>query len=229
MRDYMKNIVNKFLIVVETIKIKIRRKYILITAKKRSLLLRKKKFTIISNNCWGGFVYQSYNLPYQTPTIGMFFMAKDYIKFITNIHKYLAIDKFEEVAPENSKWYQLLCNKPNFGRYPIAKLDDIELHLLHYSSVDEAEKKWNQRKKRIDFSNIIFKFSEMNDCEESDIVDFQNINYKNKICFISANYENIKNDYTIVVSRKVNNGLKSSCEPIGNSKKININDFINGL
>ena len=55
----------------------------------RKKKINKTKFTIISNNCWGGEVYECYNLIKQSPTIGLYFMASDYIKFIKNIHYYL--------------------------------------------------------------------------------------------------------------------------------------------
>ena len=51
-------------------------------ANKRQNELNNKDFTIISNNCWGGMIYESYNLEKQSPTVGLFFMAKDYIDFI---------------------------------------------------------------------------------------------------------------------------------------------------
>lgn len=34
--------------------------------------LENTDFTIISNNCWGGMVYESYNLPKQSPTVDYF-------------------------------------------------------------------------------------------------------------------------------------------------------------
>lgn len=37
--------------------------------------LENTDFTIISNNCWGGMVYESYNLPKQSPTVGLFYEA----------------------------------------------------------------------------------------------------------------------------------------------------------
>ena len=38
----------------------------------------KQPFTIISNNCWGGLVYQHYNLSYDSPTVGCYFFALTY-------------------------------------------------------------------------------------------------------------------------------------------------------
>lgn len=46
--------------------------------------LTNKDFTIISNNCWGAFVYQKFNLQYNTPFVGLFLFAPDYIKLLKN-------------------------------------------------------------------------------------------------------------------------------------------------
>lgn len=45
--------------------------------------------------------------------------------------------------------------------YPIGKLgNDVEIHFLHYKSETEAQEKWNRRLKRMNFNNILFKFSD---------------------------------------------------------------------
>lgn len=43
---------------------------------KRRKKLTSTDFTIISNNCWGGMMYESYNLPKQSPTVGLFSWLK---------------------------------------------------------------------------------------------------------------------------------------------------------
>lgn len=55
----------------------------------RKKQLKSTDFTIISNNCWGGMIYESYNLPKESPTVGMFFMAKDYIEFLSDLKGYI--------------------------------------------------------------------------------------------------------------------------------------------
>lgn len=54
-------------------------------AKERQKKLLGKDFTIISNNCWGGMIYESYNLPKNSPTVGLFFFAEDYIRFLKDL------------------------------------------------------------------------------------------------------------------------------------------------
>jgi uncharacterized protein (DUF1919 family) len=46
----------------------------------RRQLLNDHSFSIISNNCWGGFVYQYFGLKYSSPFAGLFLFSKDYLK-----------------------------------------------------------------------------------------------------------------------------------------------------
>ena len=76
---------------IEGIRLKINKFFRLTFAEKRKKKLKNQNFTIISNNCWGGMIYESYNLRKNSPTVGLFIMPKDYIKFIKNLKKYLII------------------------------------------------------------------------------------------------------------------------------------------
>ena len=86
--------------------------------------INKKNFTIISNNCWGGEVYESYNLIKQSPTVGLFFMASDYIKFISDLKIYLKKD-LQFIDPKESRYYEKVKHSNKYGKYPVAKLGDI--------------------------------------------------------------------------------------------------------
>lgn len=130
----------------------------------RKKKINKDKFTIISNNCWGGEAYESYNLIKQSPTVGLFFMASDYIKFIYNIKDYLRKDLLF-IKPEDSKYINILKKDKFFGDYPVAKLGDIEIFFMHYTSEKQALIKWNRRIKRINWDHILYKFNEA-DCKK---------------------------------------------------------------
>lgn len=69
-----------------------------------------KPFTIISNNCWGGIVYQHYNLPYDSPTVGLYFYADEYIKFVSNLHYYLS-QEITFISYEQSKYKDDIVRK----------------------------------------------------------------------------------------------------------------------
>lgn len=212
----------------EALRLKFRKYYIKATYKKRRKKINCEDFTVISNNCWGGFVYQSYGLKYLTPTIGCFFMADDYIKFISNIKKYINNSELHFIEPKKSKWYQDIKNISKFGEYPIGVIDDIEIQFLHYASPKIAKEKWEERKQRINYDKIIYKFSEMNLCNEKNIMDFQKLDLPNKICFISNKNAKLRNDFTFVVTKQ-ERSVRASEEPVGKSRITNINNLINNL
>ena len=81
--------------------------YFKYTGKIRQKKIKDKKFTIISNNCWGGIIYRNHHIPYQSPTCGLFFMAPEYIKFIYNIKDYL-YNEIVEINIEESKYKEYL-------------------------------------------------------------------------------------------------------------------------
>lgn len=113
---------------------------------KEKLSKKKDNFTIISNNCWGGKIYNSYGMSYMSPTIGMVIYPKDFFLFMRKFNEYIK-EQLVFIEPKESKWlnsYQK-CNVT----YPIVKLNDIELHFLHYKSREEAKEKWTRRCERI--------------------------------------------------------------------------------
>lgn len=214
----------------ETLRLKFRNSiYLPLTKNLRRKKLLSDKFTIISNNCWGGTVYESYGIRKESPTVGMFIMPKDYLKFISNIDYYLNIE-LQFISPSNSKWKKELFNNKR-RNYPIGKLDDIELQLLHYKDQNVAKRKWESRIKRVNYSNIIYKFNDQNGATRDDIEKFMNLPFKNKLCFVSS-LTNKVNDEVIYIKqpRKYDGqGIKASREPFGNSKYIDLTKYINNM
>ncbi len=102
--------------------------------------------SIISMNCTGGILYHDLGLPFLSPTINLYMRAEDFIKFCENMEHYFMIDKFVEITDPD-----IVQGR----KYPIARLGDILLFLVHYKSVSEAETKWNKRKKRINWNKIV--------------------------------------------------------------------------
>lgn len=107
---------------------------------------RAKTASIISMNCTGGILSHDLGLEFLSPTVNMFMRAEDFVKFCENLKHYLSIDHF------------VVCTDKSIiedRTYPIAYLDDLTLFLVHYSTIEQAEKKWNERKKRINWDNIV--------------------------------------------------------------------------
>lgn len=163
-------------------------------AQKRQKKLRNRTFTIIADNCWGGFIYQRYGLTYRTPTVGLFFYPPDYIKFLENLEYYLSCDLI--VAERSASKYAHI----NPERvYYVGFLDDVEVQLLHYETKEEAIEKWNRRKQRIDLSNCLIKMSNRNSLFTQDMYSrFEALPFKNKILFT---HEKTKFDSCIYVPK----------------------------
>ena len=210
----------------EGIRIKLRRTYFKKTKNFRRKKINSDDFTIISNNCWGGLVYQSYGLKYNTPTAGLFFMAEDYIKFISDMKNYLNME-LHFIEPKESHSYEVIKNKSNFGTYPIGCLGDVEIHFLHYKTPEEAKEKWERRAKRINYDKILYKYNDQNNCSRELLEKFSKLPFKNKICFTCKDY-NLENTVYIKSAKRYSE-IKASYEPIGKSKYININELINKL
>lgn len=140
---------------------------------RRQRRLTNTDFTIISNNCWAGICYEYYGLPKLSPTVGLYFFADDYIKFMGNLDVYLGKElRFLEI--NDSKYKHELIRR-NQQSVPIGILDDIEIVFLHYKNKKTAKEKWNRRVERVNTDNLIFKFSYMNNCKEEHIHKFENI------------------------------------------------------
>ena len=207
----------------EALRLKLRKYYIKATYKRRRKKINCEDFTIISNNCWGGTVYQSYGLKYNTPTIGLFFMAEDYIKFVYNIKEYIK-KELVFIEPKESKKYKL--KKENLN-YPVARLGDIEIYFMHYKTKQEAKEKWERRSERINWDKILFKFSNQNAWKKEHIEKFLKLPEKNKICFVN---KQINVEGAIYVKQLLKTeDIKASYEPIGKNSKIDINKIINNL
>lgn len=210
----------------ETIRLKIRnRLYLPATCKLRRRGLKVTEFTIISNNCWGGTIYESYGLRKESPTIGMFIMPSDYIRFCKNLDYYLAQD-LVFINPKDSKWVETLKDKSNWGTYLIARLDDVELHMLHYHDETIARLKWISRVKRVHHDHLIFKFNDQNGATERDLADFDSLQLPNKVIFTASTHQNLRCAHKIHCPKKAQ-FIAASYEPFGYNSSFNVTHFIN--
>ena len=170
----------------EFVQRKVRDRYKQHFSKKDIKDLADKPFVIISNNCWGGEVYQWYQRPYNSPFIGLFIYGPCYHKLLNNFDHYMDqplefIEKSKYPEPHRD-W-----------EYPIARLDDIEIHFSHYKSKEEALEKWERRKRRMkevtDKDDYYFKICDR-DGNDKFMKSFHELPYRNKISY--ALPENVK-------------------------------------
>lgn len=139
--------------------------------------IKNTDFTIISNNCWGGYVYQMLGIEYKTPFVGLFLYANDYYKVVSNLKYYMNHElQFKD---------KLIYFGPGDYYYPVGLLKDVEIHFLHYKSKDEALEKWNRRKQRINYNNVYFKFDNRDGATEELLQKIDKLSFRNKIIFVN--------------------------------------------
>ncbi|MBQ7968410.1 MAG: DUF1919 domain-containing protein [Clostridia bacterium] len=174
-------------------------------------------FSIICNNCWAGYVYRRFGLSYLSPTVGLYFFPEDFLKLCSDVKGYME-KPLEFISYSESKYKEIIEQRKQ-TQVPIGRLGDIEIIFLHYPTREEAAEKWQRRANRINYDNLIFKFSKMNFCTDEHLKQFDELDVRKKICFVpyecksgikcgirfksSPGSENIAND-SIEYSRYVN-------------------------
>lgn len=137
---------------------------------KRRIGLKCTDFTIISNNCTGGYVYQYFGIPYKTPTEGLYFTTEDYLKLLERPEYYFK----HEVKLVDSQRSTLA----KMGRdicYPVGLIDDVEIYFMHYPDPEEALSKWYRRASRMNFKKLFFLLTETELTTEDHIKRFSNL------------------------------------------------------
>ncbi|MBO4675528.1 MAG: DUF1919 domain-containing protein [Elusimicrobiaceae bacterium] len=150
--------------------------------KKDCKQLKNDNFSIFSSNCIGGVLYHDYGMKFLSPTINLWMSPSDFIKFCSNPSKYLTAD---------------FVSVPLEVNYPVAKCEDITLHLLHYTSLENAQKDWRRRASRINWKNLYIIMTERDGCTEDDLLNFDSLPYANKIVFVHKPMPEIKSSFYI--------------------------------
>ena len=150
-----------------------------------------KDFTLLSNHCWGGGIYEELGLPYTTPLVGLYFYGPCYLKFLQNLEynlscdlSFVAVSKYD-IANDSRESSTI--------KYPIGVIGEIEIHFLHYHSEQEALNKWNRRKARVNLKNLFVEMSENEYVDLEIMKGFLKLPFKNKIILSSKDYKDIDN------------------------------------
>lgn len=133
--------------------------------------INNKSFSIVSSNCIGGFISHDLGVRFNSPTVNLYIGTQDFVKFIENIHEYLRHDL-------------LFDGEDKKQGYPIGRLNDILIHFVHYKNFDDAKIKWDERKKRINFSNLFIIMTDRDDYNDELLERINLIKYP-KILFTS--------------------------------------------
>lgn len=183
--------------------------------------LNNTDFTIISNNCWAGIVYEHYHINKATPTVGLYFFPDDYLKFITNLKYYLSQEMIVTTYEESKYKEEIVRRHEEYA--PIGKLGDIELVFLHYKDPVIAKDKWERRVKRTNWQNIIIKFSYMNGCNDEHVHKFEKIKGIKKFMFVTKPFP----EYSDCIEIPGNSAGQIENDTFYYDRYININNLIN--
>lgn len=142
-------------------------------------MTKRPNISIICNNCLGGMLYHDFGIRFNSPFINLMIPTPQYIELLNELD---SIKKFDVVDIT-----------PNGNRYPIGLLHNkYELHFMHYDSFVEAKDKWKQRVERIDVENLYVILVETHSSCYQDLVNFENLSFKNKIIVTHKAYPEIK-------------------------------------
>lgn len=140
--------------------------------------------TIIASNCVGTIIYSDMELPWTAPTINLMIPMPDFIKFVINLKWYME-QELHFLEGQDSL------------EYPVARLGDIQICFVHYESAEDAARKWNARKERIDWDNLFIIGCEKDGCTYETLREFDSLPYEHKVIFTKAEYAEFRSAFYI--------------------------------
>lgn len=114
--------------------------------------------------------------------------APEYIALLRNL-EYNLSQPLRFIKHEQSKYKNIVPTQ-----YILGVLGDtgIEIVFMHYHLEEEALEKWNRRMKRINWSNMIVKFSDTDCCTDELILEFDKMPFEHKVCFTAKKHPSCK-------------------------------------
>ena len=135
--------------------------------------IQKSDLSIICNNCVGGILYNTLRLECLSPCKNLAIPDESFLKMIQNLEYYM------NCKPKLARWQMDPHSKKKF---PVMNLDGVEIWFNHDTVFDEALEKWNRRKKKINYKNILLiMYSESDETAEKFL---SIVNYCKKIVFV---------------------------------------------
>ncbi|TCK01621.1 uncharacterized protein (DUF1919 family) [Volucribacter psittacicida] len=144
--------------------------------------LQNQGFSLLSSNCTGGLILHDLAQPFLSPFVNLYITPKDFIRYLQNIEYYQQA-KLQFIEPKRP--------------YPVALLEEITLHFMHYTSPEQAEQKWQERTKRINLNNVFIMMTDRDGCDYTDLLAFEQLPFANKVVFTHRPYPELSSTYYI--------------------------------
>ncbi len=156
--------------------------------------LNNKDASIIASTCNGGVLSSDLGIRFNSPFVNLYILPDDFIRIVSNLKFFMDCELSEVVQTKYS--------------YPVGTLNgDVKIYFMHYQSFQEAKKKWDLRKTRVNYDNLYFMMTDRDGCTEEHIRCFDNLPYKHKIIFTAKPY----NYHSVVFCEEFKN---MDCVPV---------------
>ena len=103
-----------------------------------------------------------------------FFSREDFLTFCQNLPGFLK-EEVQEVTDETAN-------------YPVGQITadgrTIRINFRHYHSFEEAKAKWNERKQRVDYTNIFIVLVVASGIRQEDVTAFDALPFENKMLVV---------------------------------------------
>lgn len=150
--------------------------------------LINKDFSLITNNCLGGFIYHDLGLRFLSPTINLRIKPKEFIPFVCDLKYYLNQEVVE--IKDNSKSFPIGMIKGDENH------ESITITFDHYKSFEEAKEKWVERSKRVNYDNIVVMMEFYDGIHDEKLIEsFKQVPYKKMI----LTHKDHDEDYTTAI------------------------------
>ena len=148
--------------------------------------LSNRNFSLITNTCIGGIMSHELNLRFLSPTVNCGIRDHDeFFTFCRYLEHYLSLPL--DFIP--SQW-----------KYPVAVLHgkhgDVTVYFTHYHSREEAEAKWSDRKKRVNYNNLVI-LMDGDNCTDRQIKAFDDLPQQRKAIITMTEHPELASVWTI--------------------------------
>lgn len=150
---------------------------------RRYVSLVENRITILSDDCWGGYIYHKLFMKFYSPCINIKWQKDSFVKFIQKPRYYLS----QPLRMERE-------GDIRGNLFPIGSLGEGEekvyMDLVHSVCFEDAKKLWDKRLERVNFENFFIKLGiDASDKNRDFYLDgFDQVKQK-KICFYSGETE----------------------------------------
>lgn len=147
--------------------------------------LINKNCSIISSNCAGGFISHYLHLRFNSPTVNLYILPKDFNTMLESFDYYFSSTTVINECLDSSH------------DFPVGEFETgVRIYFMHYKKFDEALAKWRERCNRIDKNNLYVILVERDECTKNDLLRFNGLPFKNKVALTHSEY-NISSAYKI--------------------------------